>query len=112
MRRRHHLLLVLAALTTTAGAHLPAQGPTWASPSNAPPGRYDHAMAFDEGRGRAVLFGGRDVAGNRFGDTWEWDGLAWSQRAPANSPAARTGCGMAYDPVRGVTVLFGGNTAA
>ena len=89
-----------------------AQGPTWTSPDVLPAARYDHAMAFDEGRGRAVLFGGRDLANLPFGDTWEWNGSGWTLRAPAHNPSARFGSAMAYDPIRGVTVLFGGNNGA
>ena len=42
------------------------------------------------------------------GDTWEWNGRAWSQIQPVNSPSARYAGTMVYDPVRQVTVLFGG----
>ncbi|MFO1076440.1 MAG: hypothetical protein U1E73_01800 [Planctomycetota bacterium] len=62
-------------------------------------------MAFDEARGRTVVFGG-DAAG----ETWERAGDAWVLRTPAHHPPARSNCGLAYDPVRAVTVLFGGSS--
>jgi hypothetical protein len=45
-----------------------------------------------------VLFGG--------GDTWTWNGTAWTKHKPAHSP----GCcpAMAYDAATGTVVLFGG----
>ncbi|MBK8099518.1 MAG: hypothetical protein IPK26_20610 [Planctomycetes bacterium] len=67
-------------------------------------------MAYDEGRARTLLFGGRDGA-TLFGDTWEWDGEAWARFTPAASPSPRSGHTLAYDPLRGVTVLFGGEGA-
>lgn len=85
-----------------------AQGPTFATTSSWPAARYAHAMAYDEGRARTVLFGGVDAGGGMFGDTWEWQGDQWIRHLPATSPAARHGHALAYDPLRGVTVLFGG----
>jgi hypothetical protein len=88
-----------------------AQGPVWASITAWPGASQDHAMAYDEGRARTLLFGGRDGA-TLFGDTWEWDGEAWARFTPASSPSPRWGHAMAYDLGRGVTVLFGGCDAA
>ena len=56
---------------------------------NAPSERYGHALSYDSGRGVTVLFGGRDDDGNRFNDTWEWNGASWTQRNPAESPLER-----------------------
>jgi len=65
-------------------------------------------MVFDAARGVTVLFGG--VANNApNGETWEFDGVTWTQRAEPG-PAPRSGHSMVYDAVRGVTVLFGGYT--
>ncbi len=94
---------MLAGWTVTPSA----QGPTWASLSEHPTSRSDHAMAFDTGRGRTVVFGGVN-AGSAFGDTWEWDGRVWIRRNPLHSPSPRYWVEMAYDPARGKTVLFGG----
>jgi hypothetical protein len=80
--------------------------PTWTSLGGGPPARYDHAMVYDAGRDRIVLFGGRNAAGTALGDTWLWNGSSWSP-GPAG-PSARFDHAMAYDPARGVVVLFGG----
>jgi hypothetical protein len=63
-------------------------------------------MAYDAARGVTVLFGGRD-AGGFSGETWEWDGTAWTLRS-TGGPSARDRHAMAHDAARGVTVLFGG----
>jgi hypothetical protein len=47
-----------------------------------------------------------------FSDTWEWDGVDWSQRAPSQSPPSSRSGAMVFDSQRGVCVLFGGLTAS
>ena len=78
--------------------------------STGPQSRAEHAMAYDSGRNRTVLFGG-DNGSIRLGDTWEWNGAnaAWTQVA-ATGPQSRFGHAMAYDSGRNRTVLFGGTT--
>jgi hypothetical protein len=72
-----------------------------------PPGpRSGHAIAYDSGRQRTVLFGGEFG-----GDTWEWDGTAWTRRA-TTGPSPRSQHAMAYDSARQKTVLFGGNAGS
>jgi len=79
----------------------------WALRSDTGPGaRRDHTLAYDSSRGVVVLFGGRQGS-DVVGDTWEWDGSAWTQVA-TTGPLARFGAAMAYDSARQVTVLFGG----
>ncbi len=73
-----------------------------------PSGRAGHAVAFDSGRSRAVLFGGRNA--NPLSDTWEWDGSAWTQ-VEDTGPSARSGHAVAYDSARSRVVLFGGRGA-
>ncbi|MBL9078383.1 MAG: hypothetical protein JNL08_12810 [Planctomycetes bacterium] len=87
---------------------IPAQGPTWASPSVRPDARSRHAMAYDSARGRTVLFGGYRAGVGNLADTWEWDGTGWIRCTPPVSPPARSMHVMAFDSARGVTVLFGG----
>jgi hypothetical protein len=79
------------------------------SPALQPPVRQGHAMAYDLVRGKVVMFGGRhpDPNGSDYGDTWEWDGSSWLQRA-APGPLPRHGHALAHDSARGVTVLYGG----
>jgi hypothetical protein len=64
-------------------------------------------MAYDAARGVVVLFGGKTADGDYLGDTWEWNGSVWAQRA-STGPSPRRDSAMAYDAARGVTVLFGG----
>src|SRR5262249_22445088 len=42
----------------------------------------------------------------RVGDTWEWDGATWTERATTGP--ARQNMGIAYDSARNRTVVFGG----
>ena len=53
----------------------------WTRGSSAPTRRRGTAMAYDEQRGRMVLFGGTDDSGI-LGDTWEWDGSTWTRVSP------------------------------
>ena len=77
-----------------------------------PPARGYAAMAYDSARGVTVLYGGSTVdfdgaIENRFGDTWEWDGSAWTERQ-VTGPSPRADCYMSYGAARHVIVLFGG----
>jgi hypothetical protein len=72
-------------------------------------------MAFDQNRGKLVLFGGTtDLAGGPSGtlnDTWLWDGCKWTMQPLQQNPTPpqpRLGAGMAYSDVLGEVVLFGG----
>ena len=90
-------------------------GAQWISftPSQLPPGRTGHALAFDAARGRTVLFGGSTVApASVLGDTWEWNGTSWLHVSPTAAPDARSGHTLSFDPVRARTILFGGSDAA
>jgi hypothetical protein len=51
-----------------------------AGDAGTPSPREAHAMSYDSGRGVVVLFGGLDGTGTS-GQTWEWNGTGWSQRA-------------------------------
>jgi len=73
-----------------------------------PSPRWGVAMAYETARRRVVLFGGTDVGGSPFNDTWEWDGRAWTQVADIG-PSGRWFSGMTYDDSRQRLVLFGGN---
>ena len=80
-------------------------GSTWLKMADTSIGSRDHhGMAFDEARGRTVMFGGgRDWPG----DTWEWDGLKWVQAA-TTGPGGRGRTSMVYDSKRKQVILFGG----
>lgn len=81
---------------------------TPASPS--PSARQLANTVYDSWRDRTVLFGGTNEFGGVFhGDTWEWDGSAWTNVTPAGpSPSPRAWHAMTFDEERGRTVLFGG----
>lgn len=75
--------------------------------------RDNFAIATDPIRECVVLFGGmsQQTAGSAprdiMGDTWEWDGTEWTQRADTG-PSDRWGCRMAFDGTSGMMILFGG----
>ena len=69
--------------------------------------RNAHAMVYDSGRRRVVLFGGADDS-KVCSDTWEWDGERWALVSLVG-PEPRTFPAMAYDGLRRKVVLFGGN---
>ena len=97
------LLLVCGG---TAFSHAQSVASWRQIPRPGPPARSFHAMAYDEARQVAVLFGGVMLDGTLLGDTWEWDGAHWTQREVAGPPPCR-GHVMTYDRQRGVVVLFG-----
>lgn len=86
-------------------------GASWSqtpTPATAPSPRGGHFAAYDILRNRLVVFGGiiNRQSGACDDETWEWDGVNWSQRFPANKPSPRCFGGMAYG--LGRVVLFGG----
>lgn len=102
MRRLCFCALVVFAAFIARSA--PAQCPgTWRHAFEDRPSNRRPVVAYDGARHRAVLFSGSRTRG----DTWEWDGAAWSLRA-TDGPHAREGHAMVYDPVRRVVVLYGG----
>jgi len=46
------------------------------------------------------------------GDTWAWNGAAWTLLHPAHSPPARAPLAMAYDPTGSRIVLYGARKTA
>lgn len=103
-------LLVLASIASlVALANDVASAADWAQafPSQSPPARAGHSMAFDSARGVIVLFGGQYT----LDDTWEWNGTNWNPRSVGLTPPARTWHAMAYDEFRRRVVLFGGRSS-
>jgi hypothetical protein len=82
---------------------------TWVgiSPPSSPPPRTFPAMAYDPLRDRVVLHGGADGSGP-LGDTWEFDGTTWTQRA--ESGPALSGASLVYDAARNRILLLGMTT--
>jgi len=64
-------------------------------------------QAYDEARQVTVSYGGASAAEDALGDTWLWDGQAWTQQ-DVTGPGPRRAASMAYDSQRKVCVLFGG----
>ena len=82
----------------------------------APPGRTNHALAYDSGRDRLVLLGGdlRDSGPALLADTWEWDADRWRRMEPEDpegdgEPNRRWTHALVYDASRRRVVLVGGN---
>jgi hypothetical protein len=80
-------------------------GTAWTNmmPTSSPSSRQWPAMAFDPGRGVAVMHGGMSGTSS-FYDTWEWDGTWHQVNTPAyeldwfyGSPAINFGDTMTYD---------------
>jgi len=134
MKARHGLLALLLSCACTDQADVPTESATAAlgvlpatesaawkrvGSSNLPDPRYSHALAFDETRQVAVMFGGMvtspDGSMNPQQDTWEWSPVlgAWKVRTIAGAkPAARSGAAMAFDSLRNKFVLFGGRAGS
>jgi hypothetical protein len=77
--------------------------------SGGPTDRYHFALGYDTHRDRLVVHGGARGQGadvELYGDTWEWDGAAWTQ--VATEGPARDHHAMAYDAARRQLILFGG----
>lgn len=77
------------------------------TPSQTPPKRSGHAMAYDGACHCVLLFGGRDPV--PLSDTWQWSGVTWTRRTPSVSPSPRYRHALAYDDSLMRVLLFGGN---
>ncbi len=79
------------------------------SPSPAPAPRRRFGITYDAALGSVVLYGGDNMLplGPTLGDTWTWNGAAWSQSS-SSTPPPRSGSTMTYDKVRGKAILHGG----
>jgi hypothetical protein len=75
--------------------------------SGGPEPRSGASMAYDERRGRVVLFGGS----GRPPGTWEWDGQTWAKISGADAPSVFNPV-MAFDTRDGVLLRFGGWTGS
>ncbi|HYP89969.1 MAG TPA: hypothetical protein VEQ59_17490 [Polyangiaceae bacterium] len=85
-------------------------GKGWTSlATKRPSGRYGMASAYDDKRGRIVMFGG--YVNERYDDeTWEFSDGTFEHRTLLRSPPARYGARLAYDAAHDRMVLFGGAT--
>lgn len=84
---------------------------TWtqASPANTPGGLWKHSMCFDPTRNVTVLFGGATTGTSApLSDTWEYNGITWTQITTAGTPGPREDATMCFDASINRCVLFGG----
>ncbi|HEV7238799.1 MAG TPA: kelch repeat-containing protein [Thermoanaerobaculia bacterium] len=83
-----------------------------------PSPRLGPRMAFDEGSGVGVLFGGRAIDDPATGlvhasdQTWLFVRTSWVQQFPATNPSARSNHAMVYDSARDRVIMFGGRKEA
>lgn len=85
-------------------------GSSWVQvDTGGPPARLWHMMAYDPIRDRTVLFGGVDgfYPNMNYDDTWEWDGISWTQ-IPVTGPSGRAAGAMFFHDTLGKVVLYGG----
>ena len=73
---------------------------------NGPSARSSAALAYDEYRKTAVLFGGRAQTAVS-DETWEWNGSQWKQNS-ATPPPPRFNSAAVYDPMDRHVIRFGG----
>jgi hypothetical protein len=103
---------------TQRGGHTVAHSDTWQwdgaawsvvsgdGAAAAPPPRLHPSVAWDEGSQQVVLYGGIGVGDSDFGDTWAWNGAAWTERQ-LSAPAGRQApVGMAWDAATGQLALM------
>lgn len=74
--------------------------------STVPPARQP-VLAYDSLRGKIVMFSGQRVP-SPLRDTWEWNGIDWTQRFTATAPPFRAYHAMVYDERYHRCVVFGG----
>jgi N-acetylneuraminic acid mutarotase len=74
------------------------------------PQRYWHTIAYDEDRGKMVVFGGSGATTPVLDDTWLYDlsTNAWERLDTDEKPPERENSALVYDPFNGKFILFGG----
>lgn len=101
----------LANGQVAADPHWEWDGTVWSQGPTGPAARQGASLSYDVVRGRTVLFGGQGTCLGfncpTFGETWEFDGTVWANRAVAGPPS-RFNAAMTYDPVRNRVLLLGG----
>lgn len=115
--RRSLLAAAVLAAAVAAGGTLMALAlrPPTPAPSTVrevpgqPAPREGAAMAYDPATKSVLMYGGDDGT-TVFGDTWSWDGSAWSALHPDPAPPPLTGAVIGYDPASRQLVMTGGST--
>lgn len=114
------------ALTSSSSSMTPSPS-IRTSPSPVAPGspasgevpspRGHPSWVYDTATGKFLLYGGNLTTGNYnefpqpLGDTWSWDGGAWT-RITSTAPSPRFGAQVVYDDSRKVVLLYGGFTGS
>lgn len=86
-------------------------GTTWQqlAPATSPAARYGATLVFDVARAVFVLFGGSQTFSPQgTNDTWEFDGVSWTQVLTPALPNAVVYHGSSYDIARSRVVVYGG----
>lgn len=108
LKRRATLLAILVSWHLVTAA--PAQECGWVQMSGTGPNpRWQSAMSFDSDRGVSVLFSGSENYYSHSGDTWEWNGDAWTLKSSRRADR-HVGHAMVYYAHRRKTLRFGGWT--
>ncbi len=85
---------------------------TECTPATSPPVRCfwgGNGLAYAPSRARCVLYAGGDTLGLCHEDTWEWDGVNWSEITEFSAPGPLNGHVLNECPTLPGTVLFGGH---
>ncbi len=89
-------------------------GTTWTNrtplTTASPPRRFCAGLAHD-GFGGVVLYGGTDLTGTFFNDTWRFDGVQWTRLFP-DAPTSRARHMMVHDKSRFQIIVAGGSTTS
>lgn len=106
------VLLVISGFCPAEAGSLQCPFVQWEEITSPPfSARRDAMASYDSDRQVVVLFGGNNGDSTDFlGDTFEWNGTSWLQRA-VQGPSPRTRAAMAYDASTRKTVLVGGADA-
>jgi N-acetylneuraminic acid mutarotase len=83
---------------------------TWTemSPEVSPPGRKDHAMAYDAESDRVILWGGGGTSPIDVGGVWAYDlnTNSWEEYESSDMPRPIKGAAMVYDVLNDRTLLY------
>ncbi len=114
-----HEAVLFGGLNLTASGLVPLND-TWvyangawtnitSTAGSAPSPRYEMAMTYASSEGYVLLFGGANLSGTYFGDTWTFTHGRWTNLSAslAQAPSSRAGAAIADSPT-GYTLLYGG----
>jgi hypothetical protein len=111
----HHVVVVLGGSNEGVGTWT-WDGTTWSRLCSEYPqascigkepnaARGSEAMCYDPGTKSILVFGGAGSGVPIYGDTWLWNGTAWTLQKPAHSPTSRFAAAMTCGPQ---PLIYGG----